>query len=178
MTREATTVSVRSSIACPGSVAVGSGTAARSGGDGGALGNQRGAGLGVEEVELVHRQHQRQDVARLDPMLGADDRDDVLVRDGDVEQLLVPEVLHDVGLALERRRVAAGLTDVEMLRPEAGDDLSNALSGNRFGQPSRQWYDPASRADELRILAGSLKVHVDEVHRRAADEAGDEAVGR
>ncbi len=95
-----------------------------------------------------------------------------------MEQLLVAEVLHDVGLALERRRVAAGLTDVEVLRPEAGDDLSNALSGDRLGQASRQRYDPVARADELRILAAALEVHVDEVHRRAADEAGDEAVGR
>src|SRR2546422_7451294 len=178
MTREATTVSVRSSIACPGSISVGSGTAAGSGGDGGALGDQRGAGLGVEEAELVHRQDQRQDVAWLDPVLGADDRDDVLVRGGDVEQLFVAEVLHDVGLALERRRVVAAFTDVEMLPPEAGDDLSNALGGNRFGQPSRQRYDPAPRADERRIGATALERYIDEVHRRAADEAGDEAVGR
>jgi hypothetical protein len=65
-----------------------------------------------------------------------------------VEQLLVAEVLHDVGLALERRRVAAGLTDVEVLRPEAGDDLSNALtdSASRRGSGTVQSPAPTSFA--------------------------------
>src|SRR3954451_2342574 len=89
-----------------------------SGGDG-HVRREGQARLAVEEVELVERQDEVDDVPRVTPMLRPADADDVLVGRRDVKQLLVAEVLDDVGTGLKRSRVRAGLADVEMLRAEA-----------------------------------------------------------
>src|SRR5438045_4116254 len=66
-----------------------------SGGDALAMLDQRRARLRVEQVQLVEREVQRDDVARRDPVLGIDDPDDVLAADADVQQLVVAEVFDD-----------------------------------------------------------------------------------
>ena len=71
-------------------------------GDGHGVRRERQAGLTVEQVQLVERQDEIDDVARPHPVLGPDDGDHVLVRGVDVEQLLVAEVLDDVGPGPER----------------------------------------------------------------------------
>src|SRR5262245_12496204 len=96
---------------------------AASGGGRDALGDERGARLRVEQVQLRRRQVQREDVVRLDPVLRVDDRDDVLLGRRDVEQLLVPEVLDDIGAALELADLGVVLLELQMLGPEADDDL-------------------------------------------------------
>ena len=88
----------------------------------------------VEQVQLAQRQRQLDDVAGPDAMLRVDDRHDVLVRRADVEELLVAEILDDVGASLERGAVAADLTDLEMLRPEARDEL---LAGDVAGDAAQ-----------------------------------------
>ena len=101
---------------------------------GGAVGRQRLAGLAVEEVQLGERQRQLDDVAGPDAMLRSDDRHDVLVRGVDVEELLVAEVLDDVGAGLERRALAADLADLEVLGTEARDEL---LAGDVAGDAAQ-----------------------------------------
>ena len=79
------------------------------------------ARLAVEQLELAQRQDEVDDVTRLDAMRRVDDRDDVLARRADMELLLVAEELDDVGARPERTAAAAALADVEVLRPEPGD---------------------------------------------------------
>ena len=60
------------------------------------------AALAVEQVELLEREDEVDDVAGSDAVRRVDDGDDVLVGRVDVEQLLVAEVLDDVRPGLER----------------------------------------------------------------------------
>src|SRR5262245_4221007 len=96
----------------------------RSGRDGLPGAREGRAGLAVEQVELVHGQLERHDVAGADAMLGVDDRDDLRALDRHVEQLLVAEVLDDVGRALDGGRGAGHLAQLEVLGPEAHDHLA------------------------------------------------------
>ena len=48
-------------------------------------------------MQLVERKDQVHEVARSDSMLGSDDRDDIPVGAGDMEQLLAAEVFDHVG---------------------------------------------------------------------------------
>ena len=59
----------------------------------------------------------------LDSMRGVDDRHDVLLGRRHVEELLVAEVLHDVGAAGKRADIGARLAQLDVLRPEAGNHL-------------------------------------------------------
>src|SRR6187399_1800155 len=63
---------------------------------------EREPGLGVEQVDLVQRHLEVEDVTRLDPVGAVDDRDDIVAPGAHVDELLVAEVLDDVSLALER----------------------------------------------------------------------------
>src|SRR3954453_3935531 len=148
-----------------------------SGGDG-HVRREGQARLAIEEVELVERQDEVDDVARANPVLRPDDADDVLVGRRDVKQLLVAEVLDDVGGARERSPVRAGLANVEMLWAEARDERLAALRGGRVAVASGQRDRPVGGADEWGAAAGAVDLHVDEIHRRAADEPCDEPVDR
>src|SRR5439155_572095 len=78
--------------------------------------------------QLLPRELQVEHVARLDPVLRADDRDHVafVTLDRDVEQLLVTEELDDVGLRPDRGRVRQ-LAELEVLRPEARYERARAI---------------------------------------------------
>src|SRR5262245_40295262 len=89
---------------CPGS---GSGRGHRL-----ALRGEARARLGIEEMQLREREQELEDVVRLDPVVRVDDRDDVLAGRGDVEELLVAEVLDDVGLARQGGGVALRLAQL------------------------------------------------------------------
>ena len=95
------------------------------------------AGRPVEEVELLERELEVEHVARLHAVLRAHDRDDValVALDGHVEQLLVAEELDDVGLGPDRRRVR-DVAELEVLRPEAGNEIVGAVPRCRPGSAS------------------------------------------
>ena len=111
-------------------------------------------------------------------MVRVDDRDDVLVGGVDVQELLVAEVLDDVGPGAERAAVGAALADVEVLRSEARDELLAGDVAGDVAEPRRHRDRPVAGADERRRAALIVDRDVDEVHRRAADEARDEPVER
>ena len=128
---------------------------------------------------LSRRQDQVDDVARLDAVLRVDDRDDVLVRGVDVEELLVAEVLDDVGAGPEARRcrrrprrcrgARAGSRRRASCRRCRRRCRAAAAASGSTSRPA-----PTRRAR----VARALDRDVDEVHRRAADEARDEPVER
>src|SRR4051794_10618988 len=65
-----------------------------------------------------------------------------------------------------------------MLGAEARDERLAALRGGRVAVASGQRDRPVGGADESGAAAGAVDLHVDEVHRRAADEPCDEPVDR
>ena len=133
--------------------------------------------LGVEQVHLVERDVERDDVARADAPLGGDDRDEVLARHLDVEQLLVAEVLDDVRPGVDGGGLGAGGDDVPVLRPDPDDEVAARGRADPLAEGGGD-RDLDALGLERRSLAGSLEGHRDEVHRRAADEAGHELVDR
>src|SRR4051812_23417468 len=119
--------------------------------------SERQAGLAVEQVKLVERQAQVDDIAGPDAMLRTDDGHDILVGGRDVEELLVAEVLDDVGSSLERpAAVGAAVADIEMLRPEARDERLACLRRGRLSVAPRERDRPAGRAREHRALAAAI----------------------
>jgi len=114
-------------------------------------------------------------VAGAHPALCRDDRHDVDPRQHHVEELLVAEVLDDVGLGLGGRIVAADGSHVEVLRADADDEVTSRRRADALAEPCRQ-RDLDAIALEPGGLAGPLQGHREEVHRRAADEAGHELV--
>ena len=107
---------------------------------------ERQAGLAVEQVQLVERQDEVDDVARSNAVLRLDDRDDVLVGRVDVQQLLVAEVLDDVGPCPERPDTRSALADVEVLGPEAGDERLAGLRRRRLAVARRERDRPVGRS--------------------------------
>src|SRR5450756_1720884 len=98
---------------------------------------QRGLARRVEEVDLVERDVECDDIARVHVPLRGDDRDDVHAGDDGVEELLVAEVLHDVRLRLGRRLRSVGGVDVEVLRTDSKDVA--APGGRPDGVPEGGW---------------------------------------
>jgi hypothetical protein len=104
---------------------------------------ERERGLGIEEVDLLQRDLQREVVTGLEAVLAADEGDDVVPTDAEVDELLVAEVLDDVSGAAERARRSLGI-DVEVLRANAHGELvaAEALmellyrSGSGMSMPS------------------------------------------
>ena len=80
-------------------------------------------GLGIEQVDLVQGDLERQGITGPDTMLAADERDDVVSADAQVDELLVAEVLDHIGVAAQRT-ARAGRDDIEMLGADAHDRLS------------------------------------------------------
>ena len=73
----------------------------------------------------------------------------------------------------------AGLADVEVLGPEPGDRGScRRCRRGGLAVAGRERDRPVGRPDEPGAVAGAVHVDLDEVHRRAADEAGHEPVDR
>ena len=132
----------------------------------------REARLAVEHVQLVDRQLERHDVAGADAVRGVDDRDDLGALDRHVEQLLVAEVLDDVGRALDGRHQPRHLAELEVLRTEAHDRLGAHVRQGLAVLVGQREVEPAL------VQLGLPGAHrdLDEVHRRAADEAGHEPV--
>ena len=128
-------------------------------------------------MDLVERNPEVQLVACLDPIVGIDDRDDVLVLGRHVELLLCAEVLDDVGPALDGGDVRAGGPELEMVGSEADDDFVADGWADRLAEVTRD-RDLEACGLEGRALARSGDGRFDEVHRRAADEAGNEPVDR
>src|SRR6266545_2836168 len=147
----------------------------RSGGDRLRLGSQGQARLGVEQVDLVERDPEVEVVARLDREAGVDDRDDILLGCRDVEQLLGAQVLDDVRHAGQRGHVGLGLSELDVVGSEAGDELAPARRPDGVAKARRNWNPEAVRLEHV-TGAGDADVH--EVHGRAADEARHETVDR
>ena len=60
----------------------------------------------------------------------------VVTGDGHVEELLVAEVLHDVGLGPDREPLA-GAAELEVLGPEAGHDAPRRRRADRVPEAGR-----------------------------------------
>src|SRR6185295_11943699 len=78
----------------------------------------------------------------------------------------VTQELYDVGLGPDRRSIGE-VAQLEVLRPEAGDDLADTLDIAAVAGRDRERHPVA--LDRVAVA-----LDVDEVHGRAADEARDE----
>src|SRR4051794_23341548 len=120
----------------------------------------RVAALLVEQVQLVERDLEVEHVAGLDPVLRAHHGNDVgiMALDRDVEQLLVAEELHDVGLGANRRRVRQ-VAQLHVLRPEASDELVRTVKPAPVAARDREGHAAAftespSRSTLTKFIAG------------------------
>ncbi len=135
------------------------------------------ARLGVEHVDPRHRDVESQHVAGPHHVRGRHDRDEVLSLEAQVDQLVVAEVFDDVGLGLDCDTVGDRLAELEVLRAEPDDDLASGRGTDRGLVAGAEGHGDRGRLQDH--LAGrATALHRQEVHGRAADEAGHELVHR
>src|SRR5205823_14134511 len=133
----------------------------------------------LEEMQVIGRNRGLDWGARRERQIRIDAGDpDLGVAEANREKLLVAELLGDHDSALQPDLIVAdGRSKPNMLRPHA--------DGNRSTDAGSQIRKPPAGERELPSLAGQRKPlavhrHVDgeEIHRRGADEARHEPVGR
>ena len=71
-------------------------------------------------------------------MLRRDDRHEVAATGPNVDELLVAEVLDDVCGCPQGDRPRVGIADLQVLRPEAGDELASGRGPDRLTEAGRQ----------------------------------------
>src|SRR2546430_12110027 len=133
----------------------------------------------MEKMQIVGRDRRLDWGARCQHQIRIDAGDpDVAVAEANREKLLVPKLLGDHDSPLQRDLIVAyGGPEPNMLRPHA-DTNRSADAGSKIRKPPAGQREPPSLARQREVLTVRRHVDGEEIHRRRADEARHEPIGR